>query len=347
VSFRRDYVLPSFPEEGSVAIRGAEEPAEDRLFQLPQGTYKLRRGMSGTLEIEPQYRLQGWLTGLDIAFPLALAFSGVLTAHDAVYPKPAAVPITPSFSLSPATLTAYGVCLALIGFDITLHVLKARSMKSFRYTSVPARETLYQARDYFDRAESLLSLGQLEEAQRFYTLLLEQYKSSQLYPEALFKIARIHAITGDETMAEMELDLLIERYPTPELYDKARKALADLAFSRKEYRQSLEQLDALVFADLLFVPEEIDQYRAEILAAWAATDPTVLPRVLEAYEWLIDRYPASEEIPRYRFELAVYLHELDRDDEAAAQLELVEPDSVDSLLAERIRDLQIEIGKGR
>jgi hypothetical protein len=347
VNLAGEYLLPSFPEEGSLEIRGTAETAEDQLFQIPQGSYTMRRGKDGTLAIEPQYGLQGWLTGLNLAVPLALAFSGVLTVHDIAYPKRSALKITPSFSLSPVTLSAYGVSLALIGFDITLHVLKARFLKSFRYSAIPARESLYKAREYFDRAESLLSLGQLEEAQRFYTVLLDEYRGSPLYPEALFKIARIHALGGDETMAAMELELLIERYPTPALYDKARKTLADLAFARGAYEDSLEQLDAMVFADPLFVAEEIDQYRAEILEAWAGSDPAVLPRVVQAYEGLISRYPESTEIPRYRFELALYLHENGRDQEAGAQLELLTVEGLEPSLADRIRDLKAEIGEGR
>jgi tetratricopeptide (TPR) repeat protein len=341
-----EYLLPSFPEEGIVAIQGTEEAAEDRLFQIPQGTYRITREQNGTLQIRPLYPLQGWLTGLDIALPLAFAFSGVLTAHDAVYPKRASLPITDEFSLSAASLSAYGVTLALLGFDIALHVSKARHRRAFSYTAVSAQESPHMAREYFDRAESLLSLGQLEEAQRFYTVILERYRSSPLYPEALFKIARIHAVSGDQTMAEMELDLLVERYPTPGLYDKARKALADLALARGEYEESLVQLDAMVFADPLFAPEDIEQSRAEILGSWAAVEPSVLPRVTAAYERLIERYPDSEQIPRYRFALALHLHELGRNEEAASQLTQIDPERVDSLLAERIRDLLADIEGG-
>jgi tetratricopeptide (TPR) repeat protein len=346
VNLGGEYLLPSFPEEGSVTIRGTQEPAQDRLFQLPQGTYSMRRDRGGTLEIEPRYPLQGWLTGLDLAVPLALALSGVLTAHDLVYPKRNAVQLGTDLSLSPATLSAYGLSLSLVGVDLTLHILKSRFRKSFSYASVSARETFYRAREYFDRAESLLSLGQLEEAQRFYTIVLEQYRDSPLYPEALFKLARIHALGGEETMAAMELELLVQRYPTAELYDKACKALADLSLAAGEFSRSLEELDAMVLADPLFVPEEIDQYRAEILTAWSASDPAVLPRVVEAYERLVERYPGSPEATRYRFQLALYLHETGRDAEAAAQLRRIDRERLEPFLADRVRDLERELERG-
>ena len=347
VNLGGEYLLPSFPEEGRVVIRGTEEAAGDRLFQLPQGTYRMRRTKDGTLQIEPRYPSQGWLTGLNVAVPLALAFSGVLTAHDLAFPKRNALQVAPDFSLSPATLSAYGVSLTLIGLDITLHILRARFLKSFAYSAVPARETFYKAREYFDRAESLLSLGQLEEAQRFYTVVLEQHRDSPLYPEALFKIARIHALSGDETLAAMELQLLVGRYPTVDLYDRARKTLADLALARGEFAGSLEELGAMVLADPMFVPEEIDQYRAEVLAAWSAADPDVLPRVAEAYRRLIDRYPDSEELPLYRFQLALYLYEGGRVQEAAAQLDLIDPSRLEPFLADRVRDLAEEIQRER
>ncbi|MBN1835436.1 MAG: PEGA domain-containing protein [Spirochaetales bacterium] len=337
------YLLPSFPEEGSVQVHGSREPAEGRLFQLPEGTYRIRRGADGILEVEPRYRHQGWLTGVDLALPMALAFSGVLTAHDLIYPKRNALQLAPGASLAPATLTAYGVSLALIGLEVALRVHRSRFLRSFEYSTLPVRDEARRAREAFDRAESLLSLGELQEAQRFYTVVLEQHPSSPLYPEALFKVARIHALSGAETMAAMELRLLVERYPTVELYDKARKTLADLALARGEYARGLEELDAIVFADPLFVPEEIDHYRAEVLSAWAGAEPEILPRVAEAYRGLIERYPDSAELPRYRFQLALHLHQTGREREAAAQLQLVQRAGLDPQLAERIRQLEEEL----
>ena len=148
-------------------------------------------------------------------------------------------------------------------------------------------------------------------------------------------------------MAQMELDLLIDRYPTVDLYDKARRTLADLALASSEFARSLEELDAMVFADPLFVPEEIDQYRAEILTAWAAAEPGVLPRVAEAYRLLIDRYPDSQELPRYRYQLALYLHETGRDQEAAQQLELIDREALDPFLGDQVRDLELDIERER
>ena len=96
----------------------------------------------------------------------------------------------------------------------------------------------------------------------------------------------------------------------------------------------------MVFADPLFVPEEIDQYRAEVLTAWATADPEMLPRAAEAYRQRIARYPGSSELPRYRYQLALYLHEDGRDAEAAAQLRLIDRSGLDSLLSDRVRNLE-------
>jgi tetratricopeptide (TPR) repeat protein len=343
----RESLRPSFPEEGRVAIGGTETEAVDRLFELPQGSYRLRRGRDGTLRIEPQYPLQGLLTGLDLATPLALGLSAVLTAHDVFYPKEVSLRLSPGLALSAPTMAAYGLTLALLGFDVTLHVLKARSLRSFHYSVLAAEESSRQCVEQFRRAETLLALGQLEEALHFYTLVVERCKSSPLFPEALFKIARIHALSGEQTMAAMELRLVAERYPLPELYDKARKSLAELAAQRGEYAESLAQLDAMVFADPLYVPEEIDQYRGEILRLWSGADPAVLPRLVAHYEVMVRRYGSSQELPRYRFELALALHRSGRSVEAAAQLEQIPRADLDPQLAEQVRLLEAAVGEGR
>jgi hypothetical protein len=122
---------PVLPEEETVTIRGEEEEAGDTVYRLPEGSYSFNRE-GGSLHIEPVFPQDSWIRGLNLAIPLSVAFTAVLTLHDVFYPKRAALQFTEDFSLSPATLSAYGLTFTLISFDIALYVTVPRSTTNER-----------------------------------------------------------------------------------------------------------------------------------------------------------------------------------------------------------------------
>ena len=330
---------PELPEEESIHIGGNEEKAGEMLFQLPEGSYSFTRDEEG-LRIEPVFPQDGWIRGLNLAIPLSVAFSAVLTLHDIFYPKRAAVSFGGDVSLSPVTLSAYGLTLTLCSFDLALGVKRRKAERAFSYSAIPRQQALHYARELYERAENLLGLGQLEEALRIYTRVLKGYKDSPLYPYALFKSARIHYLTGEDSLAAIEFNLVAEHYPLPDLYDKAKRGLADILLRRGEFPQSIAQLQSMVYADTLYTEEGIELLQAEVLEVWFGEDPSVLDQLITAYLSLLQRYLASQSADLYRYKAAHYLHFADRNPEAARLLEEVDLQAVDVDLAERIRDLR-------
>jgi len=337
------YFSPLLPEEEGLTIYGAEEEGGETLYQLPQGSYSFKRDEEG-LHIDPVFPQDGWIRGLNLAAPLSLAFCAVLTLHDYFYPKRASVRITEHFSLSPATLSAYGLTLTLISFDIALYSKRSRAKKTFSYSAIPQEQALHSGKEHYERAENLLALGQLEEALRFYTRVLEGYRDSPLYPYALFKTARIHFLTGEDSLATIEFNLIAGHYPLPDLYDKVQRGLAGILLRRKAYRESIEQLQAMVFADPLYAEEEIELLKAEILESWFAEDPTKVTEVVDAYNSLVMRYPDSESMDLYRYKAAYYLYLGGRDAEAVELLVSIDPAGVDEDLGQKLRDLRRSLG---
>jgi len=330
---------PVLPEEETVMIDGQREEAGETLYQFPEGSYSFGRE-GGSLQIEPLFPQDGWIRGLNLAIPLSVAFSTVLTLHDIFYPKRAALQFTEDFSLSPVTLSAYGLTFTLISFDIALYARRNKARKTFSYRTTPHEQALHRANEYYGRAENLLALGQLEEALRFYTRVLEGYRDSPLYPYALFKTARIHFLTGEDSLATIEFNLIADHYPLPDLYDKAHRGLADILLRQGAYQESIDRLRRMVFADPLYSEEEIELLEAEILEDWFAEDPQVIARIIEAYTAMVNGYPASDNLDLYRYRASYYLHLADRDAEANALLSPLDPAVLDEDLLRRFQDLR-------
>jgi len=284
---------PAFLNETELVLAGKPEKTVGVLFQLPEGDYRVRRKGEG-LVVEPRYRYQGAITGLNISLPLALAFSGLLTVYDLLTPPDGPLP------LSAATLSSYGVTAGLAGFDLVLHLKRRSFRKAYSYSVSSLQESPHVARELYDRAEGLLAQDRREEALHFYGLVLHEHKDSVYLPQALFKSAKIHFLTEDDTLAILEFQLLVNRYPLADLYDKSQKSLADLYARQGDFQESLAHLDAMVFADPLYSREDIDLYRCEVLGQWAATDPAQHPLLLEAWRALVERYPGSPRAPEYR-----------------------------------------------
>jgi tetratricopeptide (TPR) repeat protein len=231
---------------------------------------------------------------MNIVLPLALAFSGLLTAYDLLNPPDGPLP------LSAATLSSCGVTAGLAGLDLVLHLKRRSFRKAYTYNVRPLQESPHVARELYERAEGLLAQDRREEALHFYGLVVHEHPDSVYLPQALFKTAKIHFLTEDDTLAILEFQLLASRYPLPDLYDKAKKSLADLYARQGAYPESLAHLAAMVFADPMYTREDIELYRCEVLGQWAEADPAQLPALMQAWRSLIEHYPNSPRAPEYR-----------------------------------------------
>jgi tetratricopeptide (TPR) repeat protein len=163
----------------------------------------------------------------------------------------------------------------------------------------------------------------------------------------LFKTARIHFLTGEDSLATIEFNLITDHYPLPDLYDKAHRGLADILLRQGAYQESIGQLQHMVFADPLYSEEEIELLEAEILEDWFSADPDAIDKVIEAYTDMVSAYPESESVNLYRYKAAYYLHLADRDPEAESLLAPVDPAVLDEDLLRRFQDLHRSMEGGR
>ena len=63
----------------------------------------------------------------------------------------------------------------------------------------------------------------------------------------LGEMSKYHFLTGDDTLAILEAQLLVSRYPLADLYDKGCKMLADLYARQGAFPESLSHLDQMVY----------------------------------------------------------------------------------------------------
>jgi tetratricopeptide (TPR) repeat protein len=309
--------MPSFPENEKVVFNETEIFKEGSLFKLPDGTYSIRQE-NDTIRFDPVYPNQGILNALHLSIPVMSAVSALLTINDFT------VDAGSLTFFSPVTISSYIITASLIGFDLALSAEKKKFLNTFPITPVELEQTAYIARDDYEKAETLLTQDELTEALRLYMKVIENHKDSLYYPRSLYKVARIHNILGNNTLAKSELKLLKNKYPLPELYDKTCKNLADIYFSEKEFEKSIEQLDDMVFIDPFYDRETILLYRGEILEQWYLENPVKGDDLIAAYRRLLDDYPSSSNKNLYKARLAFYLMLEGRGDEARRQFENIE-----------------------
>ncbi len=292
----------TFPGEDTILINRRSEGSSSDIFLLEEGDYDVAR-KADRLEVGVRFPQQSLIDGLNLAIPVSLLLSGVVTAGEILFPTDINQPI------SPIVLTSHAITLTLIGVDAALHIKKSRYLSS-RSFEVKKKQGPYSFEEYYQRAERYFAAGRMDDALDYYTQALSCNPESPLFPTALYKVAKIHQIRGENTMALSEYSLLVTEYPTVQLYDKAQKSLSDLRLIDNRFEESLNHLRAMVRMDTLYSNEELDLTGCEILEQWYGTDETrldALDAVVEAYRGMIETYVNSEKAPLYRYKLALYL----------------------------------------
>ena len=299
----RSYVFTGFPEEEAVAVGDAEFP--ERFFALPPGKYGFDKE-GKTLSVRPQYPGQRVIDALNIAIPIVTAFTIALTVVEALQPRIGGLP------LSPFVLSAYGVDAALIGTGIGMYIHRGKFYRNFTYAA--AAGSGEDAGELFKSGIEALDAGELDAAAGRFEELSAKYPHSTYTPEALYRIARIHLIQDKTDQAEIYLTRILERYPVPEYYDQCRKLLSDIYLARKEYKKSLEQLDSVLYVSEVYSREDIGLFRCKALtqrglAGAEAERRRGLEEAEECWRGLIEKYPGSDNLPFYRYNLALVLGE--------------------------------------
>jgi tetratricopeptide (TPR) repeat protein len=299
-------------------------------------------GRSGEiLYLEPIYPFQGWINGLTLALPVSILFSGWLTVNDIRYPW------RPEFRISPMTLASYSLTAAIAGFDLALLLGRRRYLNKIALLSVRQDEWSQAVKEDYERGETMLSLGRLEEALREYAKIVQDHPDSIYFPQALFKLAKIHDIQGNYSVAALEFQVITELYPLPDLYDKSQKSLSGIYLRQGDYSRSIDTLDNLTHIDPLYSEENVDFYRCGIYERWYEQDPEKLDILIQAYGDIVDSYQDSANSALYRFRLAFYLNQAGETGQAEAVLDKIDLSVIDEGLREKVQALRRSIGGGR
>jgi tetratricopeptide (TPR) repeat protein len=322
--------------EKAVRIGGTDAAASGSVFRLPTGPYSITReaGRLSVLSLSP---LQAGIDAATAALSLSAAVAGASAVQDVLSGT------ARGFVLSPVTWTACAATALFAVLDASLAIGKAVAAPGPPAAATPWEGSEERAAERYAEGERLLELGRLEDAAAQYLSVVEGNRESAAFPPALYKLARIHLLAGRVDLSLAELGLLTDRFPVPDLYDKALKAQSDIALSRGEYARSVAFLDAMVLADPLFVREEVLHDRCRILAAQADAAPDAdRAAAIAAFRGLLDAYPG---VPLYRYELAVQLAAAGRDGEARTELGRL-GDGADPQLAAKAARLLSSLGKG-
>jgi len=256
------YFKPRLMDEETIVFNGEVMENPEFGLRLDVGSYTFRRGAGG-LFIDPVYPKQELIDALSITIPVLAILSGVLTVNDIIRPQ------TAGYSLSPSVVLSWAMTLSISAADLFLAGDKRSYMRDLEPVVLDADSSSFEAETYYERGERMLSMGSMNEAVEYYSVILHRFPDSTYVPEALYKIAKIHQITGETSMAAVEMQMILDSYPVPELYDKTCQNLAVLYFRKGDFQKSLTYLDAMVFIDPLFSREEVALYGSDILEVWS------------------------------------------------------------------------------
>ena len=117
VHLGNEFITLSLPDQGKIVISDTEVYEEEHTFAVENGPYSVIRD-GGYLHLDPVFPDEGTIKALNVALPILLILDTVMTFTDLSYQRATAR------SLSPATVTAYGLTLGALGLRIGLEAKK-------------------------------------------------------------------------------------------------------------------------------------------------------------------------------------------------------------------------------
>ncbi len=205
--------------------------------------------------VAPVFPKQRLLDGVKMSLPLFLALTGVLTAREIYSPRDSDLVLAPELIAS--SLMGSG----LFVWNVLLESERARFLRDHRIREASWEGLSLSARLRFEAAEEALAGGNFEVALSRFSELVDDYPDDPVMPRALFEIGRILIIKDDIAAAAEVYRTIAERYPLPDLHDRARKALADCLAEEGNLEGALEQLKLLSFNGSGLTREEVQLYR--------------------------------------------------------------------------------------
>jgi Tetratricopeptide repeat/PEGA domain len=250
------YTLPAdrfvpAPYETSITLNGQAVTSGEKGISLPEGSYSFSWD-DGTLDIRPAYPFEGTIRTLDILTPSVLILAAVLMGEELVWNQER------YFSVSPFStgLAAAGGVLGIL--DLRLRARRNEYVRGIDPLPVGRESADGEARLLYDEAREELGLGRTAEAARTLERLISRHGDSELVPEALYTLGRIHLIRGERALAAAEFKLILEKYPHPDVFDRTCRALADFYALEGDFRAAATALESIVYIDKTFKPEEIE-----------------------------------------------------------------------------------------
>lgn len=137
------------------------------------------------------------------------------------------------------------------------------SLEDYERALEKLREILAINPDFFEArflmAEAAYKLGHYGEANQHYIYLIDNYKDSIYYENALLGSGWCAYMLGDYNQAEISLELLSKNFPKSSLYPETLYKLGRVYFMQKKYTQAINLYENLLsFEPLVFDKCEID-----------------------------------------------------------------------------------------
>ncbi|MCD6397897.1 MAG: tetratricopeptide repeat protein [Spirochaetaceae bacterium] len=282
------YIPIIFPTYNNILIN--EQLNNKDMLLLKDGSYKFSMAPD-ELRIIPEYPGQRIINGLNISIPLLAMFSGALTVNEIYNPRASNV------TLSPFTLSSFGLNAALIITDIILYIGRNKFYREFT-PPVVAIESEYPE-SLYKTSNGMISAGKFDKALYYLNKIINQFPASDLFPKALYKIAKIKVIQEDTNSALDLFNKIIRDYPLPELYNSSEKSLAEIYSRMGDYQKSLDHLNLILVMETGFSREEIDLEMYKILSKWYGEDSSKGIQLKSHLEYMINTYGNSSNYEFY------------------------------------------------
>jgi len=276
------YIPMIFPTYNNIRIN--EKLNNRDMLLLEDGIYSINMN-PGQINVTPIYPGQRVIDGLNISIPFFTAFSGVLAVNEIYNPR------NTDGNLSAFTISSCGISAVLVVADLILYFLRNRFYKNFSAPEVNI-ESEYPE-ELFATAEEMFAAGKLDTSLYYLNKILNKYPFSDIYPDTLYKAAKIKIIKGETDSAERMLKTLIKDYPLPDFYNYTVKSLADIYYRNGKYRESLDQLNLILFMESGFTSEEIDLQRYKILKKWSESDSERYTELESHMKYMVQTYTSS------------------------------------------------------
>ncbi|MFW5789341.1 MAG: PEGA domain-containing protein [Spirochaetota bacterium] len=244
------------------AFSADETVVEDRVYPrqsatvvLPSGVYELASD-GRRLRLNPVYPNEGALAAARLA-TIAGGVASLLAIAEDLLVRDADSFFT-SHLPSPATITVVTVTAAAGGFWIGLAAEKRAYQQRMVVRPFEERLTPAEAERFYLEAEAALEAGNLSRALTNYSRVVADGGDSEFIPDALYKSGQIYSVSGDEELATRLLELLVDDYPAPDVYERGLKSLADALVALGRYDEAIARLREMVFYDPLYEPDDIE-----------------------------------------------------------------------------------------